>query len=424
MSELDRLGAFYENVKDAQTIARIQTERFNAHWSRAWREVPFYTRWRNEHRLPEQIGHIRDLGAFPVLTKAELSASRDLLDRTPGIERHTLTGGTSGIATAFPMNGDDARVSWADTYLGRRWNGIEPGDRLFMIWGHSHLFSGRGAWRKQFKRNLKDWAANIDRVSAYNLGTPELDLIAAHIAADCPVYLIGYGSCLAQLCRHLCDCGRNLRAAGVRRVVNTSETMPTGDAQLVQEIFGCPVINEYGMAEAGVIGYSRDALYPVSVFWHDFVVRISDRRIILTTLGDRCFPLINYDTEDLSNDPMSDLGSVSELHSLAGKARDVFAIVDANGVSHDVSVVLFDHVLKQIPQLHSFHYTLCADGRVRIDYTAQGGPLEDALLQARFAAGLYQEGIRIHPDMAEFCQINAPLQTLAGKRLTLSKDLA
>ncbi len=419
---LEALARTYAQAGDTQAIAKIQLARFNAHWDKAWRTIPFYNAWKAEHMLPERIVDIRGLADFPVLTKLVLSERRDLMERTPGLERYTLTGGTSGVSTAFPMNGDDAKASWTNAHLGRHWNGIAPGSRLFMIWGHSHLFSGRGAWRKQIKRQFKDWFANIDRMSAYNLSGPELDAIAMGIIRAKPAYVIGYGSCLAQLARHLKDKGRDLTGAGVRRVVNTSETMPAGDVPDVAATFGCPVINEYGMAEAGVIGYSAGSLYPVKLFWNDFIVRLVDRRIVLSTLGDRCFPLINYDTEDLSDDPMPETGSALELRSLLGKARDIFTIRDADGDEHDVSVVLFDHLLKQIPQLKSLHYTMRADGGVSIEYTAEGAPLPEVWLQTRFAAGLAQEGITIAPQTTSFHRLDAPLQTVAGKRVTLKRE--
>jgi phenylacetate-CoA ligase len=419
---LDQLAAIYDRTFDPAAVARLQTDRFNRHWQRASREVPFYSEWRREHCLPDRIANIDELADFPVLTKRGLSERRALVARTPGVERHTLTGGTSGISTAFPMNAGDARTAWTNTHLGRLWNGIAPGERLFMIWGHSHLFAGRGAWIKQLRRRAKDWAANIDRMSAYNLSDRELDKIAAGIRATRPRYVIGYGSCLAQLAHHLHDAGRDLSSVGVRRVVNTSETMPPSDAPHLAAAFGCPVINEYGMAEAGVIGYSVGGLYPVRVFWHDFAVRLKDRRILVTTLGDRCFPLIQYDTEDISDDAMPPTGSVLEMRSLMGKARDIFSLRDAAGCSHDVSVVLFDHVLKQVPELRSLHYTLRADGGLRIDYTAEGPPLAEATLQVRFADGLAQEGIAICPESAQFHRLDTPLQTVAGKRVTLMRE--
>lgn len=419
---LDALTSIYEATSDPAAIARMQLDRFNTHWQHAWTNVPFYKAWKTEHRLPDKIDDLNQLAYFPVLTKSVLSERRDLIDRTPGIHRRTLTGGTSGVSTAFPMNEGDASSSWTNTHLGRRWNEIEPDDLLFMIWGHSHLFSGKGAWRKQLTRRAKDLAANIHRMSAYNMSGPEMDKIAAAIRAKRPSYVIGYGSCLAQLCHHLRGSDQHLQDAGVCRIVNTSETMPADDAPLVESIFGCPVINEYGMAEAGVIGYSRGALYPISLFWNDYIVRLVNRRIVLSTLGKRCFPLINYDTEDLSDDPMPESGTVLELRSLLGKARDIFTLCDISGSEHTVSVVLFDHIFKQISELRSLHYTLRADGGVRVDYTAEGALLDPVQLRANFADGLLKEGIRIDPGMTEFNHLDAPLQTQAGKRVTLRRE--
>ncbi len=422
LSALDGLAVTYAQPGDAQAIARIQLVRFNVHWEMAWRNIPFYTEWRNEHRLPDRIEDIRKLAEFPVLTKTILSERRDLIERTPGISRYTLTGGTSGVSTAFPMNAENARSSWMNTHLGRLWNGVMPGDRLFMIWGHSHLFSGNGFRIKQCKRCVKDWAVNICRVSAYDLSESALDRIAEGITNARPDYVIGYGSCLSQLSHHLKDQGRDLTGLGVRRVVNTSETMCAMDEPHVKATFGCPVINEYGMAEAGVIGYSVGSLYPIKLFWNDYIVRLADSRILLTTLSERCFPLINYDTEDFSNDPTPETGSALELYGLQGKARDIFSICDAEGKRYDVSVVLFDHVLKQIKQLRSLHYTLRADGGVRIEYTAEGTPLTQAELNTRFTAGLAQEGIVIASPMITFHRLDAPLQTVAGKRVTLKRE--
>ena len=419
--KLNALTQLYAEVNSPEEIAEIQLERFNAHWEYAWRNVPFYTKWREDNDLPECIGSIAALSDFPVLTKKMLSDSRALLEKTPSAIRSTLTGGTSGISTAFPMNGADAESAWTNTHLGRAWNGIGVGDRLFMIWGHSHLFAGSGAWKKQVERRAKDWAANIVRVSAYNLSQQNLDDIAKAILKKRPRYIIGYGSCLLQLCLFLKKNGRNLLAAGVHRVVNTSETISVSDIPLIKEIFGCSVINEYGMAEAGVIGYSRNDLYPVSVFWNDFIVRTHRKRLILTTLGSRCFPLINYDTEDLSDDITPNSGTLLHLNSLLGKARDEFAIIDQEGKRHEVSVVLFDHIFKQVRPLRSLHYNLAEDGQVCVAYTAENGEIDAAILRRCYLDGLAKEGINVRPETVSFTWIESPLQTIAGKRVTLTR---
>jgi phenylacetate-coenzyme A ligase PaaK-like adenylate-forming protein len=421
MRQLRHLTHTYAAMQDSERIAEIQLTRFNAHWGKAWKNVPFYRRWRELHRLPERIDRLHDLHEFPVLTKSAISDERELIANSPGNERSTLTGGTSGISTAFPMGRQDADAAWINTHVGREWNGIEPNDRLFMIWGHSHLFGGRGAVWKQLKRKVKDSLNNIYRVSAYSLDDAQLDEIASRIIRLRPKYVIGYGSCLMRLCNYLDVRRRGLRDAKVTRVVNTSETLDAGDALLVSSVFGCPVINEYGMAEAGVIGYSCGELYPIRVLWSDYLVQTSSRRLMLTTLGQRCFPLINYDTEDLCGDLTPDTGALLSLSNLLGKARDVFEIMDMRGSAHEVSVVLFDHILKQIGELRSLHYDLDPDGTVQISYTTDGSEVKRSILLSRFASGLRQEGIDIDPARVKFVHLTQLLQTAAGKRRTLTR---
>ena len=421
-SALQALAQSYSDNIDPEGIAQIQLKRFNIHWENAWRNIPFYMAWKQEFGLPDQIDDIRALADFPVLTKSVLYDRRDLVERTPFSSRRTLTGGTSGVSTSFPMNNQDAFSSWLNTHLGRYWNNILPDDRLFMIWGHSHLFSGKGARLKQIKRRFKDWVVNIDRASAYNLTNCSLDVISKKILSSRPSYVIAYGSCLAELSHYLEHQACDLNSAGVRRVVNTSETISTQDADSVARVFGCPVINEYGMAEAGVIGYSVASLYPIKIFWRDFIITTSESRLLLTSIGNRCFPLINYETGDSCDDITPEFGSILELHSLKGKSRDVFSICDVEGRCHDVSVVLFDHILKQVEGLRSLHYTLLCDGRIKIEYTSNGLPLSETELHFCFASGLAQEGIVISPQSISFNRIEAPLQTVAGKRITLRRE--
>ena len=417
--KLNALTQLYAEVNSPEEIAEIQLERFNAHWEYAWRNVPFYTKWREDNDLPECIGSIAALSDFPVLTKKMLSDSRALLEKTPSAIRSTLTGGTSGISTAFPMNGADAESAWTNTHLGRAWNGIGVGDRLFMIWGHSHLFGGSGVWRKQIKRRAKDWAVNISRASAYNLSQKNLNDIGKEILKSRPYYIIGYGSCIVQLCQLVKNNGCDLLAAGVHRIVNTSETLSELDVPLIKEIFGCSIINEYGMAEAGVIGYSIDDLYPLSVFWNDYIVRTEADKLILTTIGERCFPLINYDTEDVCEDPTPESGAILEINTLKGKARDVFSMYNDEGCRCKVSAVLFDHILKQVSQFRSIHYLIDGEGNLKISYVSGSSTLDVDVIRKHLLERLSEESIDVRSESITFVEIDEPLQTIAGKRVTL-----
>ncbi len=97
----------------------IQLNKFNIIWRNSYENIPFYKNWKEKHNLPNKIYNLSQLEDFPVLTKKIISDNRNLVFKTPGIKRQTLTGGTSGIATPFPMNLSDADSAWINTFTGR-----------------------------------------------------------------------------------------------------------------------------------------------------------------------------------------------------------------------------------------------------------------------------------------------------------------
>ena len=113
LAERSRL---YEHTHDPEQIHRLQLERLNQTWERAWRDVPFYTQWRTEHRLPPVLTSLDELARFPILTKAAISKRADVILSSPGTQRTTLTGGTSGLSTRFPMGSSDANVAWINAH--------------------------------------------------------------------------------------------------------------------------------------------------------------------------------------------------------------------------------------------------------------------------------------------------------------------
>ena len=414
--DLCELENDYFYNKDFKKISSLQLYRFNCIWKKAYEYIPFYSDWKIKYKLPSEINHIDEIDNFPILTKNIISEYKHIIYQTPNIERSTLTGGTSGISTSFPMNKFDSKSAWLNTTLGRKWNGIYSGDKLLMIWGHSHLFGNKDIFRKKLKRKLKDFFLNIERVSAYDLNDNKLEKIYLRVLKFKPNYIIGYGSCLGHFAKFLRKENLNLRNLGVKKIINTSETISTADKIIIEESFNCPIINEYGMAEAGVIGYSVDSLLPIKIFWKDFIIRIPKERILITTIGERCFPLINYDSEDIG---LENNDNPLIIKSLIGKARDIFKIKDKNGKYCEVSVVLFDHIFKQILQIKSIHYQITKDDFINIYYSTFGGPLDKNYLKEFFIKGLSLENIFINPKFVRFIFIKNPLQTLSGKRLKI-----
>jgi len=83
-------------------------------------------------------------------------------------------------------------------------------------------------------------------------------------------------------------------------LILTSESVTKTDIKVIEKYLGLRVINEYGMAEAGVIGYSRYDTNNIEIFWDNYILQATDNnKIHITTIWDKKFPLINYDPDDL-----------------------------------------------------------------------------------------------------------------------------
>lgn len=391
----------------------IQVSNFNNIWKNAYTNIPFYKSWKEKHKLPDEIDHISQLKEFPILTKKIISDNRKQILNSPNSERETLTGGTSGISTPFPMNSDDANTAWVNTFTGRYLNGIKPRSKLLMIWGHSHLFNGKGAYFKHLKRYIADRLNRIYRTSAYDLSDKNLKFISHQIFKKKPEYIIGYGSCLVAFANYCLENNINFKDANIKRIVNTSETITQYDANKISRLFMAPVINEYGMAEAGVIGYSVSSLFPIKIFFKEFIVRVHNNKIIITTIGKKCFPLINYDTEDLSIEDDND--SLYEFSNLGGKERDIINFIDKNKKEFQISVIILDHIFKQVNSIRSLHYKT-ENNLLNIYFSYFGNrPSEESLFSV-LQKGLALQGINIEFSNVKFHQLEEPIKTFAGKR--------
>ena len=409
----------YAKIVNKKDIYDYQLKKFNKTWLFSQTRVPFYQMWQEKFALPEQILSLSELDKFPLLTKSDLIEHSKLIEMTPDTMRYTLTGGTSGLTTKFPMNHGDAQTAWLNTHLGRRWNGINPQDKLLMIWGHSHLFSGRFAKLKQTKRQFKDLLVGIKRVSAYDMSSKNLEHICKIITTSNPRYIIGYGSCLTLLARYIMKSKYQFLDYNIKAIVNTSEPINSLDADLLSNIFKCPVINEYGMAEAGVIGYSVKQVSPINVMWKDYLVGRQNNEVIISTLGYRCFPLINYATEDYSDG--ENKKSLLSVSSIQGKARAIITVSTKDGIEKHLSVVLLDHILKQLSSISLIHYEQTNSTTVKIMYIASE-PIDNSEIIEWLYQNLRNEGIDADPTSIIVQEIDKPLSTISGKRSLLIKD--
>jgi len=422
LQKLESKKKLYIYTQDKDEIYNFQLNGLNSVWHSAVRDMPFYKRWKQIYNLPDNIRSIEDLKRFPPLTKKDICLNEGFILSHLKNYYLTATGGTSGITTNFPTSKLDAEDSYANAYTGRSWWGIRPFDKILMFWGHSHLF-GTGMMRyvKSAKRKLADFLISTKRVSCYSLGVGNVESFYSRILKERPHAIISYTSNVYRMCKFMEANGLSFRDENLKAVILTSETATDADVKLIKERLNTNVVHEYGMAETGAVAYSCRTTDNIRILWDSFVITTDAKgRLFITTTGNKIFPLINYDSEDLVDPGDVYKNSVLGLSHIKGKERDVLKLPSVNGEILSISTIFFDHILKCYPGIYSIHYKQTEDGASIV--LTSDTKLDFRHLKRYFAQEASREFRNIDFEKIHFTQSGEIPKTVAGKNKTFIKE--
>jgi phenylacetate-CoA ligase len=244
------------------------------------------------------------------------------LEREPLVERSTLlpeiarlrarkldrrvearrTSGSTGTPFAFLK---DAEMSaWMDAamWAAYAWHGIHPGDREARFWG-----TPTTPWLRR-KRRLMDHALHRRRLGAFDIAPDRCVRFFHALRRFRPGHAYGYPTLMAEFAEHCTAAGLDGRGLGLRVVVSTGELLAPEVRQRLTRFFGCPVVNEYGCTESGVLALECEHgtmhLAPVSTV-AEVVAPDGARRaagetgeVVVTDLYGEVLPLRRYRLHD------------------------------------------------------------------------------------------------------------------------------
>jgi phenylacetate-CoA ligase len=345
----------------AVEMSRPFAERRRVSWNRlvdtvrfAGANVPYYRDlFRSISFDPERL--TRDAGylaEIPLLTKdiVREQGERLLRDDHAKLGKHVCkTGGSTGPSTNIIYDQRGADWSSAVTRYARSLVGAgAPQPELHFAANFGEVVPVRARVREQ----IKCLANNRFNVTFSTFAPEELDGIWRRIQAIKPYLVHGHPSTLHQLAVHL-------EARGVRQRLfevfeSSGEILGAAQREVIARVFGCRVVNRYGLAEAGVVAYQADpdqddmivfdpVAWPeiVDVEFGADIPQQADRRngeLVLTALTNRMMPLIRYRTGDIASLRETQRGF--QLETVMGRVHDV---IDVGGIpvpTHHVQDVL------------------------------------------------------------------------------------
>lgn len=369
-------------------------------WADASTDIPHYAELVAHGRAPEQIRSWDDFRRLPVLMRQALQDQPESFVRRSGPpESFMKTAGSTGTPLRLGLNQAERDLMRIVKLAAWQEFGYTANSRLFLIWGHSHLLgSGWHGRINHLRRKTADWFLGYRRVDAYRMNRASCVAHAEKLLRFRPLGLIGYASALDLFARYTVQFRERFRKLGLRFVLATSEPAPRPDTfALLEDLFGCPVVQEYGGAEFGQVAFKTGAA-PFEVYADLNYVECEPPEagepeahpVLVTTLYPRYLPLFRYRIGDAIQGPERLLhGHVQRFAGVAGRINDVIQFEDGHAVH---SVAIF-HCIHQEPSVHNIQMLVKNDGvEIQLISTAPG----DAAVTERIRQRLAQ----VHPPLA------------------------
>lgn len=287
-------------------IEAIQVEKLRKIVANAYKNVPYYSELFDAKGIePQDIRSSADLERIPVLTKRTILDNEEKL-LTPsfaGKMRIRKTGGSTGMTLHFKKEAEALALNDAIMYRCYNWYGIDIGDKQVRFWGVP--VTSKLRWREQ----IKDLILNRIRISAFDISESSCLKQYERIKKFKPDYFYGYTTAIYGFCLFMQKLGIDLNSLNLKAVICTAEKMYDHHISLFRKVFNCPVVDEYGSSENGILAFQckqgnmhlmADHMCVEFLDENDRQVKPGELgRIVVTDLASHAMPLLRYDIGDM-----------------------------------------------------------------------------------------------------------------------------
>jgi phenylacetate-CoA ligase len=244
------------------------------------------------------------LARRPLVERSTLVAEMARLRESKHAHRAELRRTSGSTGTPFAFVKDREMTAWMDAVMwaGYAWHGVGPGDPQARFWGMptSPLLRRR--------RRLLDTLLHRRRLSAFEID-PARSVRFFHLLRRFrATHAYGYPTLMSEFAEHCTAAKLDGRDLGLRVAISTGELLAPEVRRRLTAFFGCPVINEYGCTESGILGIECESgtmhLTPVAAVAE--VVRPDGSRaalheageVVVTDLYGAILPLTRYRLHD------------------------------------------------------------------------------------------------------------------------------
>lgn len=248
---------------------------------------PFYKKlFRKADFHPGNFSSFGELARIPPVTKKDLRQNFLDIQIRKGFSRmyKTFTSGTTGEPLVFYRDQVWDAAHRAAYFRGLSWFGVLPWHPSVYVGGYN-INPEKRRWIR-----LLDLLQNRRRL--YSFTSAELKDMIPFLKKS--LYLEGYSSMIFGIAGKLREMSLNIP---LQLVKGTGDTIFPHYSDLCREIFDCPMVSEYGAAEAGIMAFECPEGNQ-HIVMENVIVEVMDNEIIITNLVSRSFPIIRYRIND------------------------------------------------------------------------------------------------------------------------------
>ena len=417
----------------------IQERKVRAILEHAYATTPYYRRLFDEAGFQASKWKSGEPMSFPMLTRDRVRVSgEDLRSRafTDSMVRRATTGGTTSVPVRIWRDIEALRQKTAMQFHLNRQSGFDQGVPVLNIWGAERDLVLTPGWKwKVYEQVL---------MRRHNAGAGQLsERVLANFAEKLnrhrPRILFGYAATIAIFAEYLSAQGKPFHKP--EHLIVTAEPIAAETRERMEQIFGCPVTEQYGSRDIGMVAAQCGAghrlhFHPAACYTE--LVYAGDStdgamyKLIVTDLLNRGMPMIRYDTDDcvlLEEGPCACGSWYPSVKKVLGRTVDNFAMPDGSfvtGIAVTAAITRVQEGFSHIRQIQliqkgieHFHLRYAAEGGVsdiQVELSKFRSEIEK-LLQARvrWTAERVNEIQRERSGKMRFCisEVSAPARPVA-----------
>ena len=291
---------------------------------------------------------LEDLARIPTMDKADAQLNGEAMrwQGVPGGAFPYNTGGSSGQPLKFRFGRQRQASDAAGRMRARRWWGVDVGEREVYLWGAPVELS-----KTDLIKTVRDRLLNQLVLNAFEMSPANMDAYLVAIGKFDPVCIYGYASSVALLAAHARQARRIPRLRSLKVVCTTGEPLYPHQRELIREVFGAPVANEFGSRDIGFTAHETPS-GQMLLMSESIVLEVLDRNgqavapgetgeAVMTGLCSDAQPFIRYRTGDmlsLAAEPCREGRGLHVIDHVVGRATD-FVVKRDGTIMHALSVI-------------------------------------------------------------------------------------